>query len=435
VKDARILVVQIKRSLFHQINNRMIKLKERGFSFHLRLILYALASVCFAYTCFDDAFWAVTTSKSLFRQNEYDQFMTQCRLIDSTICKKEEFNRLWMNVNQPSSVYNFTETGFWKTRAPVEVRRLLQDVWDRYQGNETIEIQNTAAKAQPYHNHWDSECTIIDISRIGGPLLQAQVADAIRPLVEEWTGMKLAITSVYGIRIYHNQSILAPHVDRLPLVSSAIINVAQEVDEPWPLEIYDHNGVAHNISMDPWDLVLYESHSSIHGRPFPLRGRYFANVFVHFEPYMKLHSDQTTRDVDFLEEKNPPYLIPDSPSEMDWRLKYPKGWLLLQDVSLMAQKGDLPTLQFATSIDPALLRAGDAKGWQPIHEAARFGHVNIVKWLIEQGVNYNEPTKSAKLSTPLAIARRNLGADHPMVKFLLSHDEALKTNPQQHIEL
>jgi prolyl 4-hydroxylase len=27
--------------------------------------------------------------------------------------------------------------------------------------------------------------------------------------------------------------VLAPHVDRLPLVTSAIINVAQDLDEPW----------------------------------------------------------------------------------------------------------------------------------------------------------------------------------------------------------
>jgi prolyl 4-hydroxylase len=29
--------------------------------------------------------------------------------------------------------------------------------------------------------------------------------------------------------------------------------------------------------------VLYESHTVVHGRPFPLDGSYFANVFVHFE--------------------------------------------------------------------------------------------------------------------------------------------------------
>ena len=58
---------------------------------------------------------------------------------------------------------------------------------------------------------------------------------------------------------------MAPHVDRLPLVSSAIINVDQDVDEPWPLEVIGHDGIAVNITMVPGDLVLYESHSVIHG--------------------------------------------------------------------------------------------------------------------------------------------------------------------------
>ena len=54
--------------------------------------------------------------------------------------------------------------------------------------------------------------------------------------------------------------------DRLPLVSSAIINVAQDVDEPWPLEVIGHDGKAYNVTMEPGDLVLYESHSIIHGK-------------------------------------------------------------------------------------------------------------------------------------------------------------------------
>jgi hypothetical protein len=48
-----------------------------------------------------------------------------------------------------------------------------------------------------------------------------------------WTGKQLAECSLYGIRLYKEGAVLAPHVDRLPLVSSAIINVDQEVDEPW----------------------------------------------------------------------------------------------------------------------------------------------------------------------------------------------------------
>jgi hypothetical protein len=53
--------------------------------------------------------------------------------------------------------------------------------------------------------------------------------------------------------------VLATHVDRLPLVSSAIINVDQDVDEPWPLEVIGHDGKAHNVTMVPGDLVLCKS--------------------------------------------------------------------------------------------------------------------------------------------------------------------------------
>jgi prolyl 4-hydroxylase len=38
--------------------------------------------------------------------------------------------------------------------------------------------------------------------------------------------------------------------------------------------------------MEPGDMVLYESHSVIHGRPFPMKGRFFANIFIHFEVSM-----------------------------------------------------------------------------------------------------------------------------------------------------
>jgi hypothetical protein len=69
--------------------------------------------------------------------------------------------------------------------------------------------------------------------------------------VEAWTGHRVVECSLYGIRIYKENSILATHVDRLPLVSSAIINVDQDVDEDWPLEVIGHDGKATNITMEP----------------------------------------------------------------------------------------------------------------------------------------------------------------------------------------
>lgn len=71
-------------------------------------------------------------------------------------------------------------------------------------------------------------------------------------------------------------------MDRLPLVSSCIINVDQDLDEPWPIEVYDHQGNAYNVTMEPGDVVLYESSTVLHGRPFPLKGRFYVSFYFMF---------------------------------------------------------------------------------------------------------------------------------------------------------
>ena len=61
----------------------------------------------------------------------------------------------------------------------------------------------------------------------GGTQLKDKIWSLAQPIIEEWTGMELRPSSQYGIRLYGEGAILNPHVDRLPLVSSCIINVAQ----------------------------------------------------------------------------------------------------------------------------------------------------------------------------------------------------------------
>ena len=80
----------------------------------------------------------------------------------------------------------------------------------------------------------------------GGKELKNMIWDAARSEIQQWTGEELSPVSLYGIRKYTTGAVLATHVDRLPLVSSAIINVAQDVDEPWPLELIGHDGKAYN---------------------------------------------------------------------------------------------------------------------------------------------------------------------------------------------
>jgi prolyl 4-hydroxylase len=106
-----------------------------------------------------------------------------------------------------------------------------------------------------YTNNWKAPTSMVSIEssklRGGGQLFKRQIWDAARPTIEAWTGMKLQSTSVYGIRVYTEGAILSPHVDRLPLVSSCIINVDQDVDEPWILEVYDRHDRAVNVTMEP----------------------------------------------------------------------------------------------------------------------------------------------------------------------------------------
>ena len=59
---------------------------------------------------------------------------------------------------------------------------------------------------------------------------------------------------------------------------------SQNVDEAWPLVIEDHDGKEHEVIMEPGQMVLYESARLVHGRPYPLEGKSYTNLFVHFKP-------------------------------------------------------------------------------------------------------------------------------------------------------
>jgi prolyl 4-hydroxylase len=130
----------------------------------------------------------------------------------------------------------------------------VNDFWVNNKGKETLEWKSINS----YHNMWEAPPYLVSMEEKefgGGPDLQRKVWSEARKVLEEWTGMRLSPVSMYGVRIYKNNSILAPHVDRMPLVTSCIINLEQDVDEIWPLEVFDHQGNAHNITMEPGDMV------------------------------------------------------------------------------------------------------------------------------------------------------------------------------------
>lgn len=202
--------------------------------------------------------------------------------------------------------------------------------------------------------------------------------------------------------------------------------MAQDVDEPWPLEVYDRNGHAVNITLEPGEMILYESHSLIHGRPYPLKGRSYANVFIHFEPFDGWDEarDNTNTKMGLAHGDLPPYLIPGSPSDQVFREDFPNGWSSFYTpgeeppVHQYAAEGELEELQKLAKIDPEMLRWKDDNGWTPMHEAARNGHNGIIAYLLEMGASVNDP--STDMTSPLRAAINRLGEDHDVVAFLKS---------------
>mmetsp|Transcript_32052 Transcript_32052/g.73730 ORF Transcript_32052/g.73730 Transcript_32052/m.73730 type:complete len:305 (-) Transcript_32052:117-1031(-) len=274
--------------------------------------------------------------------------------------------------------------------------------------------------------------------------------NAAKETLSEWTDMDLTPVSLYGIRVYKEGAILAPHVDRLPLVSSAIVNVAQDVDEPWPIEVISHDGKAYNVSMEPGDMVLYESHSVIHGRPYPLKGRFYANCFIHFEPVghsKRHHGIDEEHDVDAKHKEAqkikqggheheasdglPDYILRGSKEERKWRQSHPNNKSSVDtrartfatgshDINTAAAMGDLKTLEMIINKDKTAIHHKDQNGWMALHEGVRSGHVAVAKRLLEAGADLNVRTNHGQGGSALWWAVQAHGENSEMVNFLKS---------------
>ena len=151
------------------------------------------------------------------------------------LCLRSERERIEMSKRQPPTMRNMTKgLGFHKTKVPKDMFEMLLDFWNNNRQEARTEEWSAGST---YFNHWESAPTVVRVDNetlegVGHELTQT-VWDGLRPIISHWTGQELQEASMYGIRIYHTDAVLATHVDRNPLVSSAIINVAQDVDEPW----------------------------------------------------------------------------------------------------------------------------------------------------------------------------------------------------------
>ena len=176
-------------------------------------------------------------------------------------------------------IINYTEIGFKKDKLDESLfKKILAFYFDNRQLKQSEHVGGGYIKV-PGTSQPGS-----DLVELPKDLRDAIHASLKKPL-EEWSRIELLPTFVYGVRIYRAGSVLMPHRDRQKShIISAIINIDQEVEEAWPLVIEDNFYRKHNVFLEPGETVFYESGRLSHGRPFPLNGTRFANIFCHFMP-------------------------------------------------------------------------------------------------------------------------------------------------------
>ncbi len=172
----------------------------------------------------------------------------------------------------PRSDGRLSEFGFEVRPIPVAVHQLLRSLLELRMGRIGPESADPT-----YHLGPDN-----DFVQVGD--LSDDVLEALRPIHEEFAGVPLVGSAMFGLRIYRAGAVLDMHCDRAEThVVSSVLQIAQDVDRPWPIML-EVGYQTHELVLGPGQMLLYEGAVCAHGRPQPLVGRSFVNAFVHYRP-------------------------------------------------------------------------------------------------------------------------------------------------------
>jgi len=366
----------------------------------------------------------------------YNEFINGCHekyapLYDH-FCDITEGERIEMNLRQPAGIVNYTELGFAKVHAPDDLVKMLTHFWTiNYRSLQNIPNE-TWARGNTYTNHWYAPTKMLQMEELrgGGEPLRSKVWDTSKEVLERWTGLELSPSSLYGVRVYTEGSILAPHVDRMPLVISAIVNVAQVFVHFEPLG----HGLKNEQTHAEEDLNL---------------GLLYQQAWEKQQLECSKHDDDDDDcklQIDFnMEEMIPPYIIPGSEEAKRWnqghqhatltntkeREKKVKEYLSELDANFAAAAGDLKLLKEIAKNDPKSLHRVDKNGWSPLTEAARGGHQEVLEWLLQEGANINQRTHKGSGGSPLWWAKKFRGTKHKIVAFM-EKNGAVEIPPEGH---
>lgn len=171
--------------------------------------------------------------------------------------------------------------GFKKGRLPDDV---FASMGAFYYNNGDNRVREEWSGKGVFVNWWEVDVFFVQIPWKLKGLWQKRLLD----LVEDWVGVELEQTDMYGLRRYEESARLLTHVDRETTHAfSLIVNIYQaNLSEPWAVEVHDHDDRLHEVTMEPGDIVYYESAKCLHGRNKPLKGEgsYYVNLFTHYRP-------------------------------------------------------------------------------------------------------------------------------------------------------
>ena len=175
-------------------------------------------------------------------------------------------------------VKTYTKKGFKKEFLD---KNLFEKLKDFFEDNKSLIQDEYVSGNFIQSGEQDVPSTLLELN----DELKKEIHESLKLPLESWSGAILEPTYVYGIRDYKKGAILIPHRDRdVTHIISAIINIHQELEEDWPLIIDDHFYRKNKVILEPGEVIFYESARLSHGRPYPLKGKSYANIFCHFRP-------------------------------------------------------------------------------------------------------------------------------------------------------
>ena len=160
-------------------------------------------------------------------------------------------------------IQNYTEHGFARTRISDSLlKELQQGIVDGFEDRVNEGYTPSITGNQAWHIQRDD--------------LNAKVEEELHDKLEEWGGIDLDLTYVYGLRLFRNETTIKMHLDKKgshPLGYVLHVGASEDYDpevDSWPFLIEDFHGRTHEITMVPGDLIFFEGESPQHIPTQPL---------------------------------------------------------------------------------------------------------------------------------------------------------------------